>query len=74
LGNNLTASLTSPPIVPSPVFASFCQIVQTDDYVLIATEWIHDARIVRMRGTHPPQNIRRWLGDSIGHWDGSTWS
>ena len=23
-------------------------------------------------GTHPPPTIKKWLGDSIGHWDGDT--
>jgi hypothetical protein len=25
-----------------------------------------------MNGTHGPANVRKWLGDSIGHWDGDT--
>lgn len=65
-------SLASPPMVPSSVIPGIYQIVQTDDYVMILAEWIHDARIVRMNGTHPPPAIRKWLGDSIGHWDGAT--
>jgi hypothetical protein len=46
--------------------------VQTPDTVMILTEMIHDARIVRMNGQHLPKNIRRWLGDSVGHWEGDT--
>jgi hypothetical protein len=48
------------------------QIVQTPDTVMILVEMIHDARIVRMNATHDPENIRKWLGDSVGHWDGDT--
>jgi hypothetical protein len=33
---------------------------------------IHDARIVRIGGQHLPDAIRRWTGDSIGRWDGTT--
>jgi hypothetical protein len=33
---------------------------------------VHDARIVRMNAEHLPKNIRRWMGDSVGHWDGDT--
>ena len=33
---------------------------------------VHDARVIRMNGRHPPPNIRKWLGDSVGHWDGDT--
>jgi hypothetical protein len=29
-------------------------------------------RIVRLGGEHPPSQVRKWLGDSIGHWDGDT--
>jgi hypothetical protein len=48
------------------------QIVQTPDAIMILSEVIHDARIVRMNATHLPSNIRLWLGDSIGHWVGET--
>jgi hypothetical protein len=25
-----------------------------------------------MNGTHPPANVRLWLGDSVGKWEGDT--
>jgi hypothetical protein len=62
----------SPPMVPNPNQANYYQIVQTDDSVLIFTEWMHDARIVRINGTHVIPAVRKWLGDSIGHWEGNT--
>jgi hypothetical protein len=65
-------SLASPPMVPSAAIPSFYRIVQTDTHVLIFTEWVHDARIIRLNGTHLPPVIRSWLGDSIGHYDGQT--
>jgi len=34
--------------------------------------WVHDARVVRMNGTHMPPAVKMWLGDSIGRWDGGT--
>lgn len=68
----LGGSSATPPMVPSEVIPAFYQIVQTDDYVTIYTEWMHDTRIIRMNGTHRPAAIRSWLGDSIGHWEGST--
>jgi len=40
--------------------------------VMILTEMVHDARIVRMNGQHAPKSVKRWLGDSIGHWEGDT--
>ena len=65
-------SLASPPMVPSEIIPSLYQIVQTDTHVLIFTEWVHDARIVRLNGTHVPPTIRSWLGDSIGRYEGET--
>jgi hypothetical protein len=65
-------SLASPPMVPSASIPSFYRIVQTGTHVLIFTEWVHDARIVRLHGTHLPPAMRSWLGDSIGHYEGQT--
>jgi hypothetical protein len=65
-------SLASPPMIPSEIIPSLYQIVQTDTHVLIFTEWVHDARIVRLNGTHLPPGMRSWLGDSIGHFEGET--
>ena len=48
------------------------QIVQNEDYVVVVTEMIHDARIIRLRKTHHNDGINRWMGDSIGHWDHET--
>jgi hypothetical protein len=33
---------------------------------------VHDARIVRMNAEHVAPTIRKWMGDSVGHWDGDT--
>ena len=49
------------------------QIVQTRDYVVIATEMIHEARIVPLDGRpFPPSSLRAWTGVSRGRWEGST--
>jgi hypothetical protein len=48
------------------------QIVQTPDHVMILVEMVHDARIIRMNGTHAPASVRQWFGDSIGRWEGDT--
>ena len=48
------------------------QIVQTEECVMIFVEMVHDARIVRMNQEHAPPEIRQWLGDSVGHWEGET--
>jgi len=73
LGNfGLGGSTASPPLLPSVAIAPYFQIVQTDDSVMIFSEWVHDVRVVRMGGSHPPPTIRRWLGDSVGRWEGQT--
>ena len=48
------------------------RIVQSKDTVVILTEMVHDARVVRIGGTHPPSSVRKWFGDSIGRWEGDT--
>jgi hypothetical protein len=65
-------SNASPPMVPNPFGQNFYQIVQTHDHVLIYTETVHDARIIRLGGTHLPPTVQLWLGDSIGRWDNDT--
>jgi hypothetical protein len=64
-------STSGPPMLPV-LYNNNYQIVQTPDAVMILVEMVHDARIVRMNGTHAPASVRQWLGDSIGHWEGDT--
>jgi len=54
-------------------YHNYYQIVQTPGYVMFLSEAMHDARIIPLDGRpHLPQNIRPWLGDSRGRWEGST--
>ncbi len=69
LGFNNTAG---PPSLPNYFYNNLKQIVQTRDTVLILNEMVHDARVVRIGGKHVPPNIRSWMGDSIGWWEGDT--
>jgi hypothetical protein len=48
------------------------KIVQTPEYVTILVEMNHDARVVRMNQEHLPPTIRKWMGDSVGRWEGDT--
>jgi hypothetical protein len=64
-------STSGPPALPV-LYNNLKQIVQTPGYVMILNEMAHDARIVRMNQPHVPQNIRKWMGDSIGWWDRDT--
>jgi hypothetical protein len=65
-------STSGPPALPDYFYNDLHQIVQTPGSIMILTEMVHDARIVRMNTTHLPKNIRRWMGDSVGHWEGDT--
>jgi hypothetical protein len=41
--------------------------------VAIVQEMIHDTRIIPTDGRpHGPSEIKRWMGDSVGHWEGDT--
>jgi hypothetical protein len=71
------ASTSGPPALPDYFYNNLHQIVQTPDSVMILTEMVHDARIIRMstarrNAEHLPQTIRKWMGDSVGHWEGDT--
>jgi hypothetical protein len=64
-------STSGPPALPV-LYNNLHQIVQTPGYVMILNEMDHDARIIRIGGKHAPENVRNWLGDSVGHWEGDT--
>ena len=48
------------------------KIIQTEDTIVIQIEMVHETRIVRMNAEHDPAEIQKWLGDSIGWWEGDT--
>ena len=61
-----------PPMLPYSYNSNY-QIMQTTDVVVVHAEMLHDARVVRLDGRpHLSPTIRRWMGDSIGHWEGDT--
>ena len=64
-------STGGPPMLPV-LYNNHKRIVQAEDVVLIHVEMNHEARIIRMNSEHDPPEIRKWLGDSIGHWEGDT--
>ena len=64
-------STSGPPMLPV-LYNNLKRIVQTKDNVMILVEMVHDARIVRMNAEHAPDDVRKWMGDSVGHWDGDT--
>ena len=48
------------------------EIIQTKDYVVVLSEMIHDARIIRLNGSHRDLGFPTWMGESVGHWEGDT--
>jgi len=63
-------SNAGPPMLPNYFYNNNYQIVQTKDQVMILVEMVHDVRVIRMGGEHPPKHLRPWMGDSIGRWEG----
>jgi len=72
--------MAGPPMLPSfynnsqygPLTTNY-QIVQTPTTIALLMEVIHDVRVIPMDGRpHLPPTVRQWLGDSRGHWEGSS--
>ena len=66
----LQFATAGPPMLPA-MYNNNVQIFQTRQVVALFNEMIHDTRIVPMDG-RPHGTIRQWMGDSRGHWEGST--
>jgi len=64
----------SGPVMSPIIYNSNLQIVQSPGYVVIIAEMVHDARIVKITDERNPTAAthRKWMGDSIGHWEGDT--
>ncbi len=61
---------TGPPMV-SGSYNNNIQLVQTKDHVMILSEMIHAARIIRIDSEHHTRQLK-WEGDSVAHWEGDT--
>jgi hypothetical protein len=60
-----------PPMLPV-LYNNNYRFVQSPNTVVIMVEMNHAARTIRIGGKPLPPEIRPWLGDSIGYWDGDT--
>ena len=56
------SSTSGPPVLPTYFYNNLHQIVQTPDSVMILTEMVHDVRVIRMNGGHPPSTHPRVAG------------
>jgi hypothetical protein len=55
------------------VYGNGQEIVQAPGYVSIMQEMVHEARIIPLDGRpHASSNIRTYMGDPRGHWEGNT--
>src|SRR5207248_11551602 len=72
LQDQCLAFLTAgPPMLPYSYNSNY-QILQTTDAFVVHVEMNHDARIIHLDGRpHLPSDIRLWLGDSVGRWEGA---
>lgn len=63
---------TGPQLMPG-VYNNNVQIIQNRDHVVILSEMVHDARIVKLNEeTSLNDGIGLWSGDSRGYWEGDT--
>ena len=65
-------STSGPPTLPNYFYNNLKLIVQTDDWVVIYNEMVHDTRFISIGGERLPPHVKQWLGDSVGHWEGDT--
>jgi hypothetical protein len=55
------------------IYGNGQQIVQAPGYVTILQEMVHEARVIPTDGRpHANPNIRSYMGDARGHWEGNT--
>jgi hypothetical protein len=55
------------------VYGNGTRIVQGPGYVAITNEMVHEARIIPLtQSDHVGEDIRMYMGDSVGHWEGDT--
>jgi hypothetical protein len=65
-------STAGPPMM-NVLYNNTYQIQQDRDHLVVVVEMNHDARIVRLGDkTHPKADIKPWMGDSFGWWEGDT--
>jgi hypothetical protein len=62
-----------PPMLSNGFYNNNYTFIQNKDEVVIVQELVHDVRHIRLNNRqHLPDNIRPWLGDSVGWYEGDT--
>jgi hypothetical protein len=55
------------------IYGNGTQIVQAPGYVLLLQEMVHEARVIPLGDRpHSGSNVRSYMGDSRGRWEGNT--
>lgn len=71
LGERCLAT-ASPPMAAGEYNNGF-RIVQTADALVVHSEWMNEARIIRIGDQkRPPASVRSWTGEAVGRWEGDT--
>lgn len=59
--------------IPRMFYQGMTQILQTSGYIVVLQEFNHAYRIIHLDGRpHVPANLKLFMGDSRGRWDGNT--
>jgi hypothetical protein len=59
--------------IPRMFYQGMTQILQTPGYVVVLQEFNHAYRIIHLDGRpHVPANLKLFMGDSRGRWEGNT--
>jgi hypothetical protein len=60
-------------MLPSGLYNMGNQIVQAPGYIAIRNEMVHETRVIPLDGrVHVGNNIRTYMGDGRGRWEGTT--
>jgi hypothetical protein len=60
-------------LIPGNLYNKGNRILQAPGYVVIQNEMVHETRVVPLDGRpHLGSNLRTYMGDSRGHWEGNT--
>ena len=68
LGTNMRVG---PPMI-NGLYNNNYEIIQTGDHVVLRSEMISHARIVKLDAQHSRDTVRPWFGESVGHWNGDS--
>src|SRR5690606_5263793 len=68
----MSFGVSSGPVMTPQLYNNTYQFVQTKDNFVIGVEMLHDTRIVKLTAKHRTDDVRPYMGDQIGWWDGDT--